>query len=253
MRQIHRLFLILAMIGWLPLQALATAQDDVNAAMTSNANVKVFQKRTRWLRISEFFGFRPYNQTADVGVIIYPGAFVDPRAYAPLARYFADQGYPAAIITPPANFGFLAVSYADRAIKHWGGSVRRWVVAGHSLGGSAAASYVNHRADPSKVGALALLASYPTDMLGLKDDLSGKPYKVTSVYGTQDGLTKVSDINNSKSLLPADANYVEIVGGNHTQFYYTDTLQSGDNPASVSRDTQQAIIRQAIGWLLDQI
>lgn len=253
MNHMTRLFLILAVICWLPTHASASAQDEVNAAMTSNANVKVFQKRTRWLRISEFFGFRPYNQAADVGVIIYPGAFVDPRAYAPLARYYADQGYPAAIITPPANFGFLAVSYADRVINHWGGNVRRWVIAGHSLGGSAAASYVNHRANPAKVGALALLASYPTNMLGIKDDLSNKPYKVTSVYGTQDGLTKVSDIDNSKPLLPADTSYVEIVGGNHTQFYYTDSLQSGDNPANISRNAQQAIIRQAIQWLLDQI
>ncbi len=53
-----------------------------------------------------------------------------------------------------------------------------------------------------------------------------------------DGLATIDKIDLSRSLLPADTTWLSIEGGNHAQFgWYGD--QSGDNPAKISRTTQQ--------------
>ncbi|GAA5525439.1 hypothetical protein Maes01_02009 [Microbulbifer aestuariivivens] len=227
--------------------ALADAQAEVNAAMTSSDTVKVIQKRS-WIGVSHFFGFKPKNPVSTRGLIIYPGAFVDPRNYAPIARHFADQGYYAAVVTPPFNFDFLGVQYATYVKNHWGeDKVTEWVIGGHSLGGVVAADYVSaNRAAKDRVHSLFLLAAYTSPLTNLSN--LNKP--VTSIYGTVDGLTSIGDIENSKKKLPAHTKFVGIDGGNHTQFYYWDSLQNNDNPAQISREQQQAIVEQEIGLLL---
>ncbi|HEY8570423.1 alpha/beta hydrolase [Microbulbifer sp.] len=227
--------------------ANADAQAEVDAAMTSSPSVKVFQKRD-FTGVSLFFGFDPVSPVSDRGVLIYPGAFVDPRNYAPLARHFADQGYPAAVVTPPFNFGFLGTHYGTYAKNYWRGEVVDWVVAGHSLGGTVAALWVDNNRSPSDgIAALVLLASYPDSLT----DLSDLAIPVTSIWGSEDGLTTQSDIDGSRNQLPANTRYVKIEGGNHTQFYYWDSLQDNDNPALISREDQQAIVEQEIASLLN--
>jgi pimeloyl-ACP methyl ester carboxylesterase len=122
------------------------------------------------------------------------------------------------------------------------------VIGGHSLGGVVAADYVNlNRASWDRVDALFLLAAYSTDLTYL----TTLSIPVVSIWGAVDGLTTEQDIEDSKARLPAHTKYVRIEGGNHTQFYYTDTLQDGDNPAQISRDQQQAIVEQEIALLLN--
>ncbi|WP_226660810.1 alpha/beta hydrolase [Microbulbifer aggregans] len=227
--------------------AIADAQAEVDAAMTSSPSVTVFQKRD-FVGVSLFFGFDPVNPVSDRGLIIYPGGFVDPRSYAPLARHFADQGIPSAVVTPPFNFGFLGTHYGTYVKNYWRGEVTDWVVAGHSLGGTVAALWVdNNRAPSDGIAALVLLASYPDATV----DLSDITIPVVSIWGSEDGLTTESDIDGSRDQLPATTRFVRIDGGNHTQFYYTDTLQNNDNPALITRDAQQAIVEQEITSLLN--
>jgi dienelactone hydrolase len=116
--------------------------------------------------------------------------------------------------------------------------ITRWVIGGHSLGGSMAASYVDR--NPGEIAGLILWASYP----GESDDLSDQRIPVTSIYGTMDGLTTPDKIFASRSLLPEDADFVPIEGGNHAQFGWYGP-QGGDNPASINRDTQQSQIVMA--------
>lgn len=227
--------------------ALADAQAEVDAAMTSSSSVKVFQKRD-WTGVSLFFGFEPAQPVSSRGLIIYPGGFVDPRAYAPLARHFADLGYYAAVITPPFNLGLLGTHYADYVKHYWKDEVNGWVIGGHSLGGVVAADYVNvNRASWDRVDALFLLAAYPSDLTYL----TALEIPVVSIWGSVDALTTEQDIEGSKAQLPSHTKYVRIEGGNHTQFYYTDTLQDGDSPALISRDQQQAIVEQEVALLLN--
>ncbi|NEP12108.1 MAG: alpha/beta hydrolase [Symploca sp. SIO2C1] len=228
-------------------EELVTADSDaIKAAMTSSDKVRVFRKRN-WLFRSLFIGFEPLVNQIQIGFILYPGAFVEPKAYAPIARVMADQGYYAAVTTPPLELSLLDVDLADEVKHYWRNKVDVWTLSGHSLGGVVAAAYANDHFQPEyKLKGLVMLASYPSDNPILDGDVSDDPFKVASIYGTVDGLTTVDEIEEHKCLLPSTTTYIPIQGGNHTQFYYGKKLQKGDNPAEISRNQQQEIIRQQI-------
>ena len=130
----------------------------------------------------------------------------------------------------PLNLAVFGLDKAAAVINKFP-DIQHWAIGGHSLGGSMAARFV--QSNPTLVDGLVFWASYP-DI-----DLSALPVAVTSIYGTQDGLANVDTVTNSASFLPADAIFVPIEGGNHAQFgWYGD--QPGDNPATISREEQQA-------------
>ena len=186
--------------------------------------------------------FEPTGNMVDTGLIIYPGGRVDPRSYAPIAQQLSAEGYLVAIVPMPFNLAVFGSGRASDIINGFP-EVNKWVIAGHSLGGTMAARYsLQH---PEKVQRLALWASYPA----ASDDLSQSSIPSASIYGTLDGLTSLQDIENSRQFLPQDTLWVPINGGNHAQFgWYGD--QPGDNPANISRETQQKIISETMITIL---
>jgi pimeloyl-ACP methyl ester carboxylesterase len=189
--------------------------------------------------------FTPTDSQPTTGLIFYPGGHVDYRAYAPAARQIAEQGYLVVIVPMPLNLAVLDAGAAADVIAAYP-EIEHWVVAGHSLGGAMAANFVNR--NRNAVDGLALWAAYPAE----SDDLSASNLPVTSIYGTQDGLSDGEKIDASRSLLPADTTWVPIIGGNHAQFgWYGD--QSGDNPAEITRQDQQAQIVAAMLAFLESI
>jgi hypothetical protein len=210
-------------------QAIAALQSDAQVTVTT----------TRWLV------FIPADKQPTTGLVFYPGGKVDARAYAPLAHNLAAAGY--LVVIPPMPL-HLAVFAPDVALSIEAAypAVTHWVVGGHSLGGSMAAQFVfNH---PDKVQGLVLFASYP----GNNNSLANFTLKVVSVSGSLDGLATPAKIEASRPLLPAGTTWVVIQGGNHGQFgWYGD--QSGDHPASISREEQQAQAEAAVLELLKSI
>jgi hypothetical protein len=195
------------------------------SAMDSSASVTVVDGRP--------ITFTPAERT-DTGLIIYPGAFVEPRSYAPAAHAIAETGTFVAIVPMPLGVAVLGGDRADDVIADHP-EVTAWVIAGHSLGGVTAARYAAEHSDV--VDGLALWASYPEDSI----DLSPWPGTTASIFATLDGLTTVQDIEESRVLLPPDTAFVEIEGGNHAYFgWYGE--QSGDNPATITREAQQRIV-----------
>ena len=110
------------------------------------------------------------------------------------------------------------------------------------MGGVAAAIYAKDHLDT--IRAIAFWASYPAD-----DSLKDSNILVLSLYGSNDGLATGDKIEASKSLLPAHTQYVVIEGGNHGQFGSYGP-QAGDNPASISPQTQWAQTTDATVRLL---
>ena len=186
--------------------------------------------------------FRPAGDAPDTGFVLYPGGRVDPRAYAPLARAIADEGYLVAIVPMPFNLAVLGAGRAADVMAAFP-DVERWAVGGHSLGGAMAANFAHQ--NPERVDGLVLWAAYPAG----GDDLSGRELEVLSIYGTRDGVATPAEITASRPLLPADTRWVAIEGGNHAQFGWYGT-QNGDNPAIISREDQQAAIVRATVQLL---
>ncbi len=177
----------------------------------------------------------PVGRRATAGLVFYPGARVDPRAYLPLLTQVAQQGYRVVVLKPPYDLAVLDPGAADRVVRDYA-EVERWAVGGHSLGGTMAARYAGR--DPAKVGALVLWASYPAR------DLRDMRAAVTSVYGTRDGLATVSDIEASRADLPDGTTYVPVEGGVHAFFGdYGD--QPGDGRPTTDRATAQTTIVEA--------
>ena len=67
----------------------------------------------------------------------YPGAFVSPEAYAPLALEIAEQGYPVYIVRMPMNLAVLSPERGSE-IMALHPEIENWAVGGHSLGGAMA-------------------------------------------------------------------------------------------------------------------
>jgi dienelactone hydrolase len=213
------------------------AMDEAQAALISDSAVVVDADGA--------LIFQPADGDPRTGLIIYPGGRVDPAAYAPLARAIAAQGYLVAIVPMPLNLAVLGPNRALDVIESFP-EISTWAVAGHSLGGAMAANFV--AGHPGSVDALALWAAYPA----ASDDLSDQELVVSSVYGTRDGVALLEDIRASEALLPPDTRWTAIEGGNHSQFGWYG-FQSGDNPAEISREVQQAQIVQATLEMLEAI
>lgn len=193
--------------------------------------------------VDNFISFAPENTTATTGLIIYPGAKVEPEAYAPLANKIAQAGYEVIITPMPLNFAIFDSNAADEVISKFP-NIKNWVISGHSLGGVMAAKYASEN---SNIKGVIFYASYPQG-----DELKDSNIEVTSIYGSLDGVANLEKIVGSKDLLPASTTFVEIIGGNHAQFgSYGE--QSGDNPAEISVDEQIEKAANASIELLDKI
>ena len=175
--------------------------------------------------------FSPLEEQSTTGLIIYPGGRVDPRSYAPAAHQIAENGILTFIVPMPFNLAVFGSGRASDIIEQFP-EIDRWVIAGHSLGGSMAARYTLR--NPDKIEGLVLWAAYPA----ASDDLSNSILRSASIFGTHDGLVSEQDVLSSTTLLPGTNLLHMIEGGNHAQFgWYGD--QAGDNPAEISREEQQ--------------
>lgn len=193
--------------------------------------------------VDNFISFAPENTAATTGLIIYPGAKVEPEAYAPLANKIAQAGYEVIITPMPLNFAIFDSNAADEVISKFP-NIKNWVISGHSLGGVMAAKYASEN---SNIKGVIFYASYPQG-----DELKDSNIEVASIYGSLDGVANLDKIIGSKDLLPTSTTFVEIIGGNHAQFgSYGD--QSGDNAAEISVDEQIEKAANASIELLDKI
>jgi len=213
------------------------AMPEALTALQSDSQVQVTEEG--WIV------FEPTGTQPDTGLILYPGGRVDPRAYAPIARAIAQQGYLVVIVPMPLNLAVFGAGAAEEVIAAYP-QIQQWAIGGHSLGGAMAANFAKSHGD--EVDGLALWAAYPAS----SDDLSSSGLQVVSMYGTRDGLATGEKINASRPLLPVDTTWTPIAGGNHAQFgWYGE--QGGDNPAEISRTDQQTQIVAATIALLESL
>jgi hypothetical protein len=202
--------------------------------LQSDSEVRIIQE-------SDLITFEPVASQPSSGFILYPGARVDIRSYSPLLREIAARNHLVVVLRSPLNLAFFNTNGADKVIVAYP-QITNWVIGGHSLGGVVAASYVARR---PTVSSLVLWASYPA-----YDSLLETNTKVLSIYGSKDGLTTPVEVLQSQDLLPPDATFIEIRGGNHSQFG-SYGLQPGDGEATIPPEEQWAQITDATTGLLE--
>ncbi|MEL7978145.1 alpha/beta hydrolase [Isoptericola sp. F-RaC21] len=224
-------------VGWLrPFVAVEPAL----AAMRSDDAVTVTEGATRYV-------LAPAGGDDGTAVFFQPGARVDARAYAAVLRPLAEAGHTVVVAKQPLGIAFLAVGAFDDARAAV--DVDRWVVGGHSLGGTVAAMEADASDDAADAAApatgLLLLASYPAG------DMSGTlTAAVASVSGSEDGLATPAKIDASRADLPADAAFTVVEGAVHA--YFGDYgPQPGDGTPTISHDDARAQISAAAVAFVD--
>ena len=177
--------------------------------------------------------FLPRGGT-DIGMIFYPGGKVEYSAYAPLLYQCARQGITCVLVEMPGNLAVLDMNAAEGIPERYT-HVNRWYLAGHSLGGAMASSYLAKHTEDYE-GAI-LLAAYATEAL------HGE--KVLSVYGSEDSVLNMEKYEENKANLPEDYTEVVIEGGCHAYFGAYGS-QDGDGEPSISAEQQWEITAQAV-------
>jgi dienelactone hydrolase len=193
--------------------------------------------------IGDYITFQPADLQPTTGFIFYPGGRVDYRAYAPVLRMIAEQGYFVALVPVPLNMAFFDVNAANPVLTQHP-EIQTWAVGGHSLGGAMASVYVKDHLN--QFDGLIFFASYPAD-----DSLKNANIKVLSIYGTKD-IAGMETFAEKKSLLSDETKYVVIEGGNHAQFG-SYGFQPGDNAATISAEEQWAQITNATVEFLKEL
>jgi pimeloyl-ACP methyl ester carboxylesterase len=219
------------------------ASGEARASLESDSAVSVMHEDGVW-----HFAPAPGGAAATVGLVFFPGALVDPVAYAPLARAAAQAGFDAWIVSLPRRGAFggaddPAVEARMRMVLNAPGAPARWVVAGHSRG-AVVASRVAANPPQGFAGLVLIGTSHPRDV-----DLSGLAVPVTKIVGTRDGLASPGEVEANRAKLPPSTRWIWIEGGNHSQFGWYG-FQPGDRRATVSaREQRSAMIRGTLETL----
>ena len=182
--------------------------------------------------------FQPEDATS--GLIFYPGGKVEYTAYIPLMKALASEGILCVLVKMPGNLAVLDMDAAE-GIPEQFPDIDTWYMAGHSLGGSMAASYLADHADA--FGGLILLGAYSTA------DLSDSGLAVLSLYGSEDLVMNREKYAKYRENLPADLTETVIDGGCHAYFGMYGT-QEGDGTPTITREEQIAITAEAIRNLI---
>ena len=190
----------------------------------------------------------------DTAIIFYPGAKVEPEAYAPLMQMIAEGGVDCCLCSMPLNFALFDKGLADEIRAEIEGDnapyagpdndYKKWYLCGHSLGGIAASMLAAEDKSYDWAG-IIFLASYPE---------VGVEIPALSIYGTEDKVLASSDYSKAeiKGYWPEIFTEKVIQGGNHAQFGSYGS-QNGDGQASITAAEQQKQTSdEIIRWIEDQ-
>lgn len=231
-RFVFAVVLRVLMVGWLfaiwwlrPF----TAEEPALSAMLSDQDVTVTESATAVV-------MQP-GDPEQTGVVFQPGAKVEARAYAAVLRPLAEAGHPVVIVKQPLGIAFLALGGLGDA-RDALPDVDRWIVGGHSLGGTVASIEADQHDEDGSAPAVGLLlyASYPGTDIG-----SSLAADVLSISGTSDALATPADIEDSRANLPQGARFVAITGAVHSQFGDYGP-QPGDGQPAISHDAARSRI-----------
>ena len=177
-------------------------------------------------------------------LLFFPGALVDPRAYAPLARTVAQAGYHVVVVTLPRRGAFGGADSPELGTRILAVLSERSrtgpiVAAGHSRGAVVASGLAANRS-AELAGLVIIGSSHPRDF-----DLSTLSIPVTKIVGTRDGLAPPQKVRENMRLLPAHTNWRWIEGGNHSQFGWYG-FQPLDRRPRVDAATQRRIMTEGV-------
>jgi hypothetical protein len=162
-------------------------------------------------------------------VIFFQGGLTDPKAYAPLCRKIAENGFTCHLIKMKWRLPQYDYQKVSKIINFNEGN---FAIGGHSQGAKMAAQLVYENPNVFK-GLFLMGTSHPRDI-----DLSNQNIPSIKLYAENDGLASFDEVMENKSKLPKDSELILIKGGNHSQFGYLGKVLM-DSAADISLEEQQ--------------
>ena len=175
-------------------------------------------------------------ETANAGLIFYPGGKVEHDAYLPLMDTLASRGILCVLVEMPLRLAVLDMDAAEGIPEQYP-QIEHWYIGGHSLGGAIAASYLSEH--PDEFEGLILLGAYSTA------DLSETDLSVLSVYGSEDLVMNREKYNACLENLPEDLTQTVLDGGCHAYFGMYGA-QDGDGSPRITNEEQILLTADAI-------
>lgn len=183
--------------------------------------------------------------------LMVPGGLVDPHVYSCWINRIVgeDSTLAVVLIKYPSNLAIMNIGKVARVTDQMK-DVKHWVIGGHSLGGTVAATVVYEHRD--NFDGLILMGSWSREAA----DLSDWQGSVLSIYGSEDLLASTDEIAGNSSFLPEGIQigspddiffaprktlYYEINGGNHSGFGCYGP-QDGDGEALISSTEQHELM-----------
>ena len=178
--------------------------------------------------------FMPVGQDIKAVIVFYPGGKVEYTAYSGLMYELADRGFVCVLPRMPENLAFLRINAVDVLAEKYPMyseivSDLNWYIAGHSLGGVVASTFVSGNLD--RFAGLILCAYYTTT------DFSDTDLRLLSIYGSEDKVLNMENYNANKVNWPANSEEYVINGGIHS--YFGDYgIQDGDGVPTLTNEQQ---------------
>ncbi len=186
-----------------------------------------------------FLTLRPRHAPERMGVIVYPGAYVDIRGYVPTLRPIAAAGYRVVIVPMPFELAVLGI---DRALDVQAANpdVRRWALVGHSVCGAMGPLFASRH--PDALEGVIIWDSYPPSIA----DFAHYPKAVWHIHRARPDGSPPPAFAAQRGLFPPGSHWVPIRGGIHMQFgSFAAGGYQEDWPPGITRTAQQALVARA--------
>ena len=186
--------------------------------------------------------FLPIHSSYHNEIIFFQGGLTDPKAYAPLCRKIAENGFTCHLI----KMNWRMPQWDYEKIKNMFDLANgKYIIGGHSQGAKMASQFVYE--NPGLMKGLFLLGtSHPRDF-----DLSNRALPTIKIYGELDGLASVSEVMDNKDKLPKNTNLIEIKGANHSQFGYLGKLLTDESAEIDLAEQQRLTVKNLIAFFVN--
>ena len=189
------------------------------------------------------FTFSTNDPKSQNEIIFFQGGLTDPKAYAPLCRKIAENGFTCHLVKMDWRMPQWDYKKIETMFDLNNGN---FIIGGHSQGAKMASQFVYENPDLMK-GLFLLGTSHPRDF-----DLSNRDLPTIKLYGEFDGLASVTEVMENKNKLPKNTNLIEVKGGNHSQFGYLGKLLT-DETAKIDLNEQQRVTLEKLIDFFNQI
>lgn len=186
-----------------------------------------------------FVSLNSLNSINKNEIIFFQGGLTDPKAYAPLCRQIAENGFTCHLIKMDWRMPQWDYTKINKMFDLQNGN---FIIGGHSQGAKIASQFIFENSYLMN-GLFLLGTSHPRDF-----DLSERTLPTIKLYAQFDGLASVSEVMENKLKLPKNTDLIEVLGGNHSQFGYLGKLLTDENPLISLTEQQSFTLNALIGF-----